>query len=191
MKYFQNFGMKEFFWGALQRNFIKITLRHGCSPINLLHIFRTLFPRNTSARLLLTSKLVVIQNNRNSQKMIFFSCSYIVRCKNNNNIKDNTHGFWFAFVILLNQSSLTQYKRSVSGVLFHAEWTSWYDNHSFWIFLFSLLCYWNFLQRLSNLLCLRLSLAQVLKVTNVNTFSKDCMTNTIWSRKHLSNVHKK
>ena len=34
-------------------NFIEIALRHGCSPVNLLHIFRTPFPRNTSGRLLL------------------------------------------------------------------------------------------------------------------------------------------
>ena len=27
----------------LQRNFIEITLRHGCSPVNLLHTFRTPF----------------------------------------------------------------------------------------------------------------------------------------------------
>ena len=32
----------------LQSNFIEITLWHGCSPINVLHIFRTPFPRNTS-----------------------------------------------------------------------------------------------------------------------------------------------
>ena len=37
----------------LQSNFIEIALRHGCSPVNLLHIFRTLFPRNTSEWLLL------------------------------------------------------------------------------------------------------------------------------------------
>ena len=37
----------------LQNNFIEITLRHGCSPVNLLHIFRTPFPRNTSEWLLL------------------------------------------------------------------------------------------------------------------------------------------
>ena len=35
-------------------NFIQITLRHGCSPVNLLHFFGTLFPRNTSGWLLLT-----------------------------------------------------------------------------------------------------------------------------------------
>ena len=28
-------------------------IRHGCSPVNLQHIFRTLFPRNTSGWLLL------------------------------------------------------------------------------------------------------------------------------------------
>ena len=30
------------------RNFIEIALRHGCSPVNLLHIFRTPFPKNTT-----------------------------------------------------------------------------------------------------------------------------------------------
>ena len=29
----------------LQSNFIEITIRHGCSPVNLLHIFRSLFLR--------------------------------------------------------------------------------------------------------------------------------------------------
>ena len=32
----------------LQSNFIEITLRHGFSPVNLLHIFRTPFSKNTS-----------------------------------------------------------------------------------------------------------------------------------------------
>ena len=34
-------------------NFIEIALRHRCSPVNLLHIFRTPFPKNTSRWLLL------------------------------------------------------------------------------------------------------------------------------------------
>ena len=34
-------------------NFIEIALRHGVSPVNLLHIFRTPSPKNTSGRLLL------------------------------------------------------------------------------------------------------------------------------------------
>ena len=37
----------------LQSNVIEITLRHGCYPVNLLHIFRTPFRKNTSGRLLL------------------------------------------------------------------------------------------------------------------------------------------
>ena len=37
----------------LQSNFIEIALRNGCSPVHLLHIFRTPFPKNTSGRLLL------------------------------------------------------------------------------------------------------------------------------------------
>ena len=34
-------------------NFIEITLRHECSPVNLLHIFIKPFTKNTSERLLL------------------------------------------------------------------------------------------------------------------------------------------
>ena len=39
---------------TLQCNLIEIALRHGCSTVNLLHIFRTPFPKNTSIWLLLT-----------------------------------------------------------------------------------------------------------------------------------------
>ena len=38
----------------LQSSFIEITRRHGCSPVNLLHIFRTPFCKKTSWGLLLT-----------------------------------------------------------------------------------------------------------------------------------------
>ena len=37
----------------LQNNFIETTLRHGFSPVNLLHIFRSPFPKKTSGGLLL------------------------------------------------------------------------------------------------------------------------------------------
>ena len=36
---------------------IEITLWHGCSPVNLLHIFRITFPNNTSGGLLLRDLL--------------------------------------------------------------------------------------------------------------------------------------
>ena len=41
-------------------NFIEITLRHGCSPVTLLHIFRTAFHKNTSGRLLLNVPFLVL-----------------------------------------------------------------------------------------------------------------------------------
>ena len=37
----------------LASNFIEITPWHACSPVNLLHIFRASFPRNTSGGMLL------------------------------------------------------------------------------------------------------------------------------------------
>lgn len=40
---------------TLQSNFIEIALLHGCSPVNLMHILRTSFPKNTTGRPLLFS----------------------------------------------------------------------------------------------------------------------------------------
>ena len=40
-------------FNKVSSNIIKIALRHGCSPVNLLHTFRAPFPRNTSGWLLL------------------------------------------------------------------------------------------------------------------------------------------
>ena len=37
----------------LQNNFIEITLWHGCSPVNFLHIFRTPFPKSNFGGLVL------------------------------------------------------------------------------------------------------------------------------------------
>ena len=39
-------------------NFIEMTLWHGCSTVNLLHIFRTTFPKNTSEGILLENSLI-------------------------------------------------------------------------------------------------------------------------------------
>ena len=56
------YSYKKLFWkyaANLQENahaevwFIEIKLRHGCSLVNLLHTFRTSFPKNTSGGLLL------------------------------------------------------------------------------------------------------------------------------------------
>ena len=47
-----SFG-KRFSNKRLLFNFIKNTLRRGCSPVNLLHVFRTTFSKNTSGWLFL------------------------------------------------------------------------------------------------------------------------------------------
>ena len=44
------------------RNANEVTPWHGCSPVNLLHIFRTPFPKYTSGRLLLGDEKVSIAN---------------------------------------------------------------------------------------------------------------------------------
>ena len=40
-------------FAKLLSNFIEIALWHLCSPVNLVHIFRTPFPKNSSGHLLL------------------------------------------------------------------------------------------------------------------------------------------
>ena len=46
-------------WKKCSSKFIEITLQHECSPVNLLHIFRTHFPKNTSEWLLLSNILYI------------------------------------------------------------------------------------------------------------------------------------
>ena len=58
----------------LQSNFNEITLWHGCSPLNLLHIFRTPFSKNTSGRLLLyfvLSYFIIIPPEENPSLLYF------------------------------------------------------------------------------------------------------------------------
>ena len=59
----------------LQRNFVEITFRHWCSPVNLLDIFRTPLLKNTSGRLLLylsvlySPKKLTNHNNKNYENI--------------------------------------------------------------------------------------------------------------------------
>ena len=43
-------------------NFIEIALQHGCSPVNLLHIFRSPSPKNTSKGLLLSNVPMILSH---------------------------------------------------------------------------------------------------------------------------------
>ena len=51
----------------LPSNFIEIALRNGCSPVNLLHIFRKAFPNDISGWLLL---LNVIESSVNDRELL-------------------------------------------------------------------------------------------------------------------------
>ena len=63
--WFQQSRLSNFIEIALQHsNFIEITLWHRCSPVNLLHIFRTPFTKNTSGRLLLIITNLTIRTNK-------------------------------------------------------------------------------------------------------------------------------
>ena len=55
-------------------NFIEITLEYGCSPVNLLLIFRTPFHRNTSGELLLS---IYIFPQKFSMVSKFLNCELI------------------------------------------------------------------------------------------------------------------
>ena len=55
----------------------KITLQHGCSPVNLLHIFGTLFPKSTSEGLFLNHRVLTLANVFDF--FLFFAKIYISR----------------------------------------------------------------------------------------------------------------
>ena len=48
-------------------NFIEITLWHGCSPVHLLHIFRTPFTKDTSGLLLLSLCMFCLVSKSNKE----------------------------------------------------------------------------------------------------------------------------
>ena len=56
-------------------NFIENALRHGCSPVNLLHVFRTSFPRKTSGWLLLNIPLFCYKFTKTVHSMLFIDAA--------------------------------------------------------------------------------------------------------------------
>ena len=63
---------------CMQSNCIEITFRHGCSPVNLLHIFRTLLLRNTSGQLLLTITIFALPRSNCSSTVIHTHISSVL-----------------------------------------------------------------------------------------------------------------
>ena len=68
-------------------NFIEIALRHGYSPVNLLHIFGISFPKNTCGGLLYSEQLLLnlypTSNGieRNCQKIEFYVKDFFSKCE--------------------------------------------------------------------------------------------------------------
>ena len=57
-------------------NFIEIALQHGCSPVNLLHIFRTSFPKNTSGGVLLLLTHFILLVSQSDAFWCFRRCPF-------------------------------------------------------------------------------------------------------------------
>ena len=91
---------------VLKSNFIEITLQHGCSSVNLLHVFRTPFLKNTSGQLILVLLLVFTvipkyktsrdNNSRPIKNMNAKILAFIIQVKAISFIKfSNWYGFTF------------------------------------------------------------------------------------------------
>ena len=74
----------------MQSNFTEIILRLGCSPVNLLHIFKASFLKNTSGGLLLSSiyfandpqiKVYPKINHGQGTKKMFSNFTFGVQCQ--------------------------------------------------------------------------------------------------------------
>ena len=98
----------------LQSNFIEITPRHGCSPVNLLHIFRTPFPNNISGGLLLYVQFyapkctgLLLCSKQKHRKYLFFFKIFQKRVRwlrvNENKITNKNAFNWDYLGITLNE----------------------------------------------------------------------------------------
>ena len=97
----------------LQSNFIEISLQCGCSPVNLLHIFKTPFYNNTSGWLLLhtfwmaswlicCSNFVLLHTERKWLLKINFATILPLKSKLSRNFSILTH-FRSMFRLWINQ----------------------------------------------------------------------------------------
>ena len=87
----------------LQRSIIEITLWHGYSPVNLLHIFRIPFYTNISEWLLLTDHLLnktkrIIHRKKTKKKTPKPSSLYMERCLLNKILTKQTGQFFLTSV---------------------------------------------------------------------------------------------
>ena len=109
----------------LQSNFIKIALRHGCSPVNLLQFSRTPFPRNTSGWLLLDGPGGTCWNYRNKPIALLILVKIVLTwmSKDSFEIKCSPNLFWES--ALLTGISLKTILGWIAFAVFLLKMTSW------------------------------------------------------------------
>ena len=110
----------------LQSNFIEIALRHGCSAVNLLHIFRTAFPKKISGWQLLylkpcqTSKIFFLRQKAERfcrKPPIIFEKSCILnswRSSGYNSGIGKVPNYWTIYIVIL---TLSQWFYKISRYL--------------------------------------------------------------------------
>ena len=116
-----------------QSNFIEIALRHGCSPVNLLHIFRTTFLNNTSGRLLLKCVFrasVVEFNNMETCKPVILKWfqskvqPYLGLRHESNIWNFDVREYTFVSILCKRGKNLSCYGKILYCTLFSIEFTS-------------------------------------------------------------------
>ena len=70
-------------------DFNKIALRHRCSPANLLHIFRTPFPKNISIRLFLLNALQEVRKTSRTHFDSTLEYKFSFQIKNHSKVYAN------------------------------------------------------------------------------------------------------
>ena len=103
----------------IQSNFIEITLQHGCSPVNSLHIFRAPFPKNTSGGLLLNLQ------KPNSVTDFFHENALRIFCGRKKTYSQNNSKIvqYFCFLVNLTHKTSTMIKtKKVISECFHQKW---------------------------------------------------------------------
>ena len=116
---------------------IEITLRHGCSPVNLLHIFRTTFLNNTSGRLLLKcvfrSSVVEFNNTETCKPVIlkWFQSKvqpYLGLRHESNIWNFDLREYTFVSIFCKRGKNLSCYGKILYCTLFSIEFTSYWDH---------------------------------------------------------------
>ena len=97
--FFSRSSHTELFLGKGLYNFTEIALRHGYSPVNLMHIFGTPLPKNTSEWLFLFLQLNCCDFR--SRKGLIFNEVSVSESKRNNIMNDDLVFIFIALITII------------------------------------------------------------------------------------------